>query len=94
MVILAKEYTLVLRLGLDLTLKRGLCDSYLRTPNGLAHNTDLWSTLCYTTILGKMVLLSSFHEFHLAVGCTGFLRVERGLEAYFEMSSILVLGIV
>ncbi|KAI3729791.1 hypothetical protein L6452_18459 [Arctium lappa] len=33
-------------------------------------------------------------KFPLAVGCTGSLRVERGLEAYFEMSSILVLGIV
>ncbi|KAI3770034.1 hypothetical protein L6452_01154 [Arctium lappa] len=32
--------------------------------------------------------------FPLAVGCTGSLRVERGLEAYYEMSSILVLGIV
>ncbi|KAI3684405.1 hypothetical protein L6452_33628 [Arctium lappa] len=41
----------------------------------LAHNSDLWSTLCYTTLLGS-------------------LRVERGLEAYYEMSSILVLGIV
>ncbi|KAI3772275.1 hypothetical protein L6452_03457 [Arctium lappa] len=84
MVILAKEYTLVLRLGLDLTLKHGLCDSYPRIPIGLARNSVCWPNFVFR------------HSpwFPLAVGCTGSLRVERGLEAYFEMSSILVLGIV
>ncbi|KAI3693191.1 hypothetical protein L6452_33022 [Arctium lappa] len=69
-----KEYTLV-SLGSAISPRSTDSGFIAEDSKCLAHNSDLWSTLCYTTLLGS-------------------LRVERGLEAYYEMSSILVLDIV
>ncbi|KAI3664831.1 hypothetical protein L6452_43440 [Arctium lappa] len=83
MVILVKEYTLV-SLGSAISLRSTDSGFIAEDSKCLAHNSVCWPNFVFR------------HSpwFPLAVGCAGSLRVERGLEAYYEMSSILVLGIV
>ncbi|KAI3702183.1 hypothetical protein L6452_27909 [Arctium lappa] len=57
-----KEYTLV-SLGSAISPRSTDSGFIAEDSKCLAHNSDLWSTLCYTTLLGKMVLLSPFKSF-------------------------------
>ncbi|KAI3720007.1 hypothetical protein L6452_20914 [Arctium lappa] len=80
MVILVKEYTLV-SLGSAISPRSTDSGFIAEDSNCLAHNSDLWSTLCYTTILAvcrrfSFVLVclhlylkpSSFHTYQKAMG--------------------------